>query len=438
MPRAPQILAVVSMPWLLAACGGMPAQPRGPNPDVVIPRLFDPTSLYRTMGLIAHGAPLPFVASVRFLTGDPDSTTVVVGLSLNNSALSFRRASDGFEAAYRVEVLFQQDRRVVQRFTAEEQVRVATYRETQRADESVVFQQQLHLAPGAYDVEITVWDEHGQASARDQRALVVPLLTAGRVGMLPVYTTDLEAWVVNPRATIPYGTDSLHLLLAPSAGTTGAARLLVRTPDARVLHDTVVPFDTGGWSRTVVSVAPDHLSVGELDVLLVAAADTTRLAVLVSFSDQWAITNFDEVLSLLRYFGADSALTALRDAAPEERPAAWRAFWQATDPNPRTPEHEGLERYFQRVQEANARFVEGGDPGWLTDRGEVYIVLGPPDEVFDQSGDFQGGRRIIRWTYVTNRVVLDFMDDTGFGRFRLTNTSRLEFQRASLRARQEL
>ena len=56
----------------------------------------------------------------------------------------------------------------------------------------------------------------------------------------------------------------------------------------------------------------------------------------------------------------------------------------------------------------------------MTDRGEVFIGLGSPDEVFDSSSDLQGPARIIRWTYLGERLVLDFVDDTGFGRFRLT------------------
>jgi GWxTD domain-containing protein len=158
-------------------------------------------------------------------------------------------------------------------------------------------------------------------------------------------------------------------------------------------------------------------------------ADTVTLRALVSFSEQWAITNFEEILTLLRFFGQDRAIAEMRAAAPAQRSDLWRAFWRATDPNPVTPQNEALDLYFHRVQEANERFREAGDPGWQTERGEVFVTLGEPDEVFDQSSDLQGTVRIIRWNYLGERLTLDFVDDTGFGRFRLTPSSRAEYQR---------
>ena len=78
---------------------------------------------------------------------------------------------------------------------------------------------------------------------------------------------------------------------------------------------------------------------------------------------------------------------------------------------------------------ANERFQEAGEPGWLSDRGEVFITIGEPDEVFDLSSDFQGRGRVIRWNYFSHRLTLDFVDETGFGRFRLTPSGRAEYQR---------
>ena len=144
----------------------------------------------------------------------------------------------------------------------------------------------------------------------------------------------------------------------------------------------------------------------------------------------------DETLSLLRYFGKDEVIAQLRDATPAERPALWRAFWRATDPNPSTPDHEALEIYFARVQEANERFRESAESGWLTDRGEVLITLGPPDEIFDSSSDLQDrGVRLIRWVFTSDRVTLDFVDDTGFGQFLLTQRSRADYMIALNRLR---
>jgi GWxTD domain-containing protein len=186
-----------------------------------------------------------------------------------------------------------------------------------------------------------------------------------------------------------------------------------------------------------VVLAPGGLPVGRLEIEIGAdGAKSTRLPILVSFSGQYVITNFEEMVSLLRYFERQDAVAKLRDATPEDRPKLWDEFWRESDPVPITPENEALEDYFRKVQQANLRFMEEGVPGWLTDRGEVLITLGEPDEIVDQSSGLdRGGLRLIRWAYTDLRLAVLFEDQSGFGRFRLTPSSRSEYQRVLTRVR---
>jgi GWxTD domain-containing protein len=167
---------------------------------------------------------------------------------------------------------------------------------------------------------------------------------------------------------------------------------------------------------------------------VVGSKPTQRSTVaVVSFSTAWLVTNFDEMIGMLRWFGHEDELDRVKKALPERRAAMWLAFWQKTDPNPATPENEALNAYFTRVAAAAQRFRDEGVPGWRTERGEVLIRLGEPDDIFDQSGVSQG--RTIRWTYLNYRLTLFFRDDSGFGRFRLTPDSRAEFERVAARVR---
>jgi len=164
--------------------------------------------------------------------------------------------------------------------------------------------------------------------------------------------------------------------------------------------------------------------------------DTIRAPFLVSFSNQWVITNFDEMINLLRYFERQDWVDSLRRSPADKRPELWRQFWRETDPVTITPENEALDDYFRRVQQANLRFQSEGEAGWLTDRGEVFITLGEPDDVLDMSsGMDRSGVRAIRWSYNDHRLVLYFQDPTGFGQFRLTPSSRAEYQRVLARVR---
>jgi GWxTD domain-containing protein len=133
------------------------------------------------------------------------------------------------------------------------------------------------------------------------------------------------------------------------------------------------------------------------------------------------------MLSLLRYFPPSPALDSLRRATPAERGRLWKEFWRSSDPNNATAANESLDDYFGRIVRANAQFRGEGVPGWRTDRGEVLIRLGEPDEVFDASPASEG--RLIRWGFTQYQLALYFVDETGFGRFRLTPASRAELER---------
>jgi GWxTD domain-containing protein len=125
----------------------------------------------------------------------------------------------------------------------------------------------------------------------------------------------------------------------------------------------------------------------------------------------------------------------MRKASPAERSRLWREFYADTDPNKITPENEALNQYFGRLSAANARFTDEGVPGWRTDRGEVFITLGPPDESIESTPGTAG--RIVRWSYLNYRLALFFQDETGFGRLRLTPGSRAEYERTLNRIRRQ-
>ena len=432
----------------LAACSSGPRPVTGPRPETgaVVSPLFEAGSVYGAMGLLVAGPPLPFVATLNYVAAaTADSTLAVFGLSLANHALSFQRDGSAFTAHYHVEVAFRADTGAVRQFASDEAVRVRTFQETVRGDESVIYQQFITVPPGIYQVTVTVRDRNGPAASQRERTDTVPRFAGqGMSAPLAVYqgagrtrASDVPKLLVNPRATVSYGADTLRFYVE-AYGERPGARLVARALDPgghEIWRDTVALAGTEALATGLALLRPGELPVGagrfEIGRLGAGSAATRTAPFLVSFSDQWAITNYDEMISLLRYFERQEWVDKLRQAPPDQRPAVWRAFYKATDPVEITPENEALEAYFRRIQIANQRFRESGEPGWLTDRGEVFITLGEPDDVFDFTTDVsRAGVRGVRWTYNALRLTLFFQDNTGFGRFRLTPLSRAEYQRA--------
>src|SRR3954469_6382032 len=152
------VIAVLLGGTALVGCGNWKrvGSRDGPAPADQLTQLINVSGFYQRLGRLAAGDPLPFVGTVGFLAGAGDSVIAVLGLSLENRALAFQREGNLFVAHYRVSISFQKPSSRAVELTRDEIVRVPTFQETLRAEESVLFQQVLRLVPGQYDVSVTV------------------------------------------------------------------------------------------------------------------------------------------------------------------------------------------------------------------------------------------------------------------------------------------
>lgn len=448
-----------------ACAGGAPATTPAPAPAAGRPGLapgvpvgadlsgFDVVGLYRQMGLLASGFPMPFVGSVAYLgSRTADSTLALVTLSLANRSLAFTREGDRFVANYSVTLEARRGDAPLARITTTETVRVTAFKETARTDESVIFEQLLVLPPGDAEVTVTLRDEGSGRVGTATRTVTVPTLT-GRATLgtpVPFYQAvlrpsldTLPRIVPSPRSTVVFGRDSVVpvYLEAYGPGDRVTLRARVETEGATLFVDSLpLTRRTPGLFSGVFTVPVRRLGIGVSTIAFSRAdapADTTAVPVFVSFGDDLPVASFEQMLNYLRYFASPTRIRALREVTPENRAEAWARFVAASDPAPLTPEHEGLRQYFQRIQVANARFRDEGQQGWLTDRGMVYITLGEPEQVRETNPMDVGSRgRALVWDYPSRRVTLVFIDQTGFGRWRLSIQSQGDFQ-AIARAVQE-
>ena len=72
----------------------------------------------------------------------------------------------------------------------------------------------------------------------------------------------------------------------------------------------------------------------------------------------------------------------LSQTSDEDRDKFIEKFWQGRNPDPNAPLNLVKETLYERLAYANAHFSRGnGQNGYKTDRGMVYITLGPPQQV---------------------------------------------------------
>jgi GWxTD domain-containing protein len=120
----------------------------------------------------------------------------------------------------------------------------------------------------------------------------------------------------------------------------------------------------------------------------------------------------------------------------EEREQFIEQFWLRRSNNPDLPDNDFKEEHYRRIAYANEHFASG-IPGWKTDRGRMYIMWGPADEVeshptggtYDRPAEEGGGSTSTypwetwRWRYlegIGENIILEFVDPSGSGEYHLT------------------
>jgi GWxTD domain-containing protein len=455
------LLPVLSV--ALGACASRPAvgsdsRPRPPagSGDAQTAALapVNLTEVFRGMGLIASRGAIPFVARVAFLPDrSADSTLLLVSASLAPRAIAFAREGEQYAGRYTVRLDLRRGVTLVTRLEGTETVRVATFRETTRGDESIIWQQFVRLAPGEYTLTLGMRDEGSPRAAAEDVTLTVPALRAQTLGSpVPVYEVvpratpeSLPRLLARPRATVTFGADSVVPVYVEVAGTRDATRIraeVLGEGEAVLWRDSTVLLGRGGdLVSGVLPVPGAELGIGvvTLRVMQSDRPDTAVTRLLVTLGEDLPVAGFDELVRYLRFFAPDYRLAPLTATTGAERAKAWNAFLRATDPNPGTVEHEGLSEYFARIRLANQRFRDDAQVGWLSDRGMAFVGLGDPDNVIEPvTTDMMQRTRQQVWVYNRWRLQLVFIDQTGIGRWRLSPSAASELQAAIRRRLAEL
>jgi GWxTD domain-containing protein len=134
---------------------------------------------------------------------------------------------------------------------------------------------------------------------------------------------------------------------------------------------------------------------------------------------------------------AEERSAFLHLATNEEREQFIEQFWLRRNPDPDSADNTFKEEHYRRIAYANEHYASG-IPGWKTDRGRIYIIWGPPDEIsgnpaggtYDRPPEEGGGTTSTYpfedWRYrylegIGNDVNLEFVDPSMTGEFHLTS-----------------
>ncbi len=225
----------------------------------------------------------------------------------------------------------------------------------------------------------------------------------------------------------------LTFLASAVAGLTGAANAQVDKPAA-----TTDPSSTATQSSATVTTSPAQAQPSDaIDPLKRAPSEKQKKQQKRNLNVELSKTYKKWLNEDVVWIITDEERAAFKQLSnDEERDNFIEAFWQRRDPTPDTEENEYKEEHYRRIAYANEHFA-AGIPGWKSDRGRIYIMYGPADEVdshpsggtYERPMEEGGGETSTfpfeDWRYrylegIGQEVIIEFVDTCMCGDFHMT------------------
>jgi GWxTD domain-containing protein len=384
-----------------------------------------------------------FMDAISFAALNNQGSRVDVFVQVGYEMLSFVKHGGLYDAAYEMTLsLFDSTNSLVNEKLWTEDVKGVAFDRSASPNASSITQRSFDAVFGRYTIRLVVRDKESGASYTMSRNLRVPdfsatdfslsdIMLLSRVvvagdkrsiapSISPNVGTIPEAFFVYVEAYNKRGLDSVRFnldLVGKKSEHPVAIDTVASLKPGRGEYILRVPHGTlplGDYSL-VVTVRPVHASTDSVENVIGLASR--------SIAARWvglprSIKDLDLAIEQVRYICKGDEMSKLKEAkTAEEKMAAFMEFWKKRDPNPNTPRNERMEEYFARVDYANKHFSHYID-GWRTDMGMVYVMFGAPNNVDRHPFDVDSKPYEV-WAYYDLNYSFVFIDQTGFGDYRL-------------------
>ena len=131
-----------------------------------------------------------------------------------------------------------------------------------------------------------------------------------------------------------------------------------------------------------------------------------------------SVKNLSSTLDQMNYILTVEERKELRGLKNSQKEKFFKKAWAKRDPDVTTKENELMVEYYKRVAFAEQNFSRGTSGGWRSDMGMIYILFGRPDDI-SKSMNSQQSYNFQTWYYYKINEEFLFIDDNGFGDFRL-------------------
>lgn len=384
------------------------------------------------------GQPLFTIKTFRRLTATDGLDRIDVAVEIVNDMLQFLREDSHYTASVEVSLqvtdshdrqAFRQVRRLEQKADRYEQTN------SQRDFINTIFS--AELPPGSYIARVYLTDLESQHQESKEAKINIPGPAASAQmidlsDLMLARSTQLDAATRLPEQLTlsgnlsdqPAGLYCFFDVRRNQPMTSSYLRLTIQdqggTPTATDSMALVGGETLGSY---FMSIRTADLKFNRYDVTLSAVCDGDTVIRRASFRISrygmpGSVRDIDQAIRQLRYIAGDDEIKQLMMDFPSQREESFLRFWNDHFPTPGEAVNGKMIEYYKRVEYANEHFGNNRE-GWATDRGQVSVIYGLPNDLERRLSDDQSVAYEI-WYYRDLNKRFVFKDEYGFGDFRLT------------------
>ncbi|MFH1850796.1 MAG: GWxTD domain-containing protein [Candidatus Neomarinimicrobiota bacterium] len=361
-----------------------------------------------------------------------DSIQVLTYLEIPNAALQFLKSDSGFQAEFEAAVAISQvDGDHQGRFIWSGAVDVVDYQESISGILYTTLTSTLTMPAGKFELNAEVLDKDTKQTGKQMIELdlsgynadlfLFPLTILkkkpGNWGLaddyIPIFANKIPMDNENYRLMVGGRVNPVNYSLHLQA---------VDNIDSVLWNDTQTYANSATVINHILQIPTEILKGLNVKVTARLSQNSKEISQTITIQVSHpgissTINNLEEAIEQMTYILNDAEQREFKTTKKNQREKLFHQYWEKRDPTPNTLKNEMMDEYYRRVWYANQNF-SSFMPGWRSDMGMIYILFGPPDDI-ERQNNSTTRYSSQRWTYYSINRSFIFVDQSGFGDYRL-------------------
>ncbi|RPI15839.1 MAG: GWxTD domain-containing protein [Ignavibacteriae bacterium] len=381
-----------------------------------------------------------FMDALNFYSPDSTKTRLDVYVEVPFKSLEFKKVkgeksySSNFDLTVEVK---DSDKTVVFSKVYKEKITTTKTDIEYLSDNSTIIIKNIYMNPGQYNVRATIYEPATQNISDKSKDITIKDFLASPVTMSDIMivskvTDDKDRKKITPLVSRNVSDlDTFYLFFFVYKNSEDSkidVNYKITDSKSTSIFNGNEAIDMSNGidiiNQMLIPVPLNNLSFDKYNIEITAAStqgNASSVSSLDSKANEFPISlnNMDELISQLQYIAKEDEMDHIKNAKTDgEKQKRFIEFWKKKDPSPNTRKNEIMVEYYKRIAFANKNYSTVYDKGWKSDMGMVYIIYGTPSNVEKHPYEMDSKPYEI-WDYYEYNKQFVFVDNTGFGDYRL-------------------